>query len=253
MPKLVEKASVVEHVWLSKEVRKLVVYAPQIAKNSAAGQFVHLRVADQIDPLLRRPISLSDVSIESGKLSLIYRVVGRGTEYLSRLTFGEIIDCLGPLGQGFNLDVKRPLLIGGGLGIAPLIYLAEALKPTPVEVLLGGRTREEMFWTEIFKDKCKLHITTDDGSLGEKGVTLDILPRLLQAGNFDRIYVCGPRPMMEGAAKIAKEYNISCQVSLEAHMACGVGACLSCTCAGQDGKRRKICSDGPVFWAEEVF
>ncbi|MCE5286415.1 MAG: dihydroorotate dehydrogenase electron transfer subunit [Pelosinus sp.] len=254
MPKTVEEASVVEHVWLSNQVRKLVLYAPQIAKEAVSGQFVHLRVADQIDPLLRRPISLSSADAIDGKISLIYRVVGHGTERLSRLSFGEIVDCLGPLGQGFALDAVRPLLIGGGMGIAPLVFLAECLRPAPIEILLGGRTKEELFWTEIFKDNCEqLHITTDDGTLGTKGVTLDILPELLQHGKFDRIYVCGPRPMMEGAAKIAKEFGITCQVSLEAHMACGVGACLSCTCAGKNGKRHKICSDGPVFWAEEVF
>lgn len=253
LPKMVEEASVIEHVWLSNKVRRLVLYAPKIAGQAVPGQFVHIRAADQIDPLLRRPLSLSNVNAEDGKLSLIYRVVGHGTEVLARLTFGDIVDILGPLGEGFALDAKRPLLIGGGLGIAPLIYLAGALKPAPVEILLGGRSKEEMFWTGLFKDKCSLHITTDDGSLGVKGVTLDILPKLIEKGNFDRVYVCGPRPMMEGAAKIAKEYGIGCQVSLEEHMACGVGACLSCTCEGQDGKRRKICSDGPVFWAEEVF
>jgi dihydroorotate dehydrogenase electron transfer subunit len=253
LPKTVEHASVVEHIWLGNQVRKLVVYAPQIAAKAVPGQFVHLRVADQIDPLLRRPISISDVSADDGKLSLIYRVVGHGTECLARLTFGQIVDCLGPLGQGFALDAKRPLLIGGGMGIAPLVYLAKSFK-APVEILLGGRTKDEMFWTEIFNETASnLHITTDDGSLGVKGVTLDVLPELLKEGNFDRVYVCGPRPMMEGAAKIAKEYGIACQVSLEAHMACGVGACLSCTCQGKDEKRRKICSDGPVFWAEEVF
>ena len=104
-----------------------------------------------------------------------------------------------------------------------------------------------------FKDMCSnLHITTDDGTLGSRGVTLDLLPALLQSGQFDMIYTCGPHVMMDGVARLAKEYNIPCQVSLEEYMACGVGGCLSCTCATKDGSRKKVCTDGPVFWAEEV-
>lgn len=254
LPKLIEQASVIEHLSLSAEARKLVLHAPKIARHAVPGQFIHLKLANQIDPLLRRPISLSSANVDQGTVTLIYRIVGRGTELLSGLSKGRTVDCLGPLGQGFALDSARPLLIGGGMGLAPLIFLAEGLCPKPVEILMGGRTKEEMFWTELFKATCdNLHITTDDGTMGEQGVTLDILPELLKQGSFDRIYVCGPRPMMEGAAKIAASFGIAAQVSLEEHMACGLGACLSCTCAASDGKRRKICSDGPVFWAQEVF
>jgi dihydroorotate dehydrogenase electron transfer subunit len=254
LPKTIVQAVVVEHKLLGPQVKKLVLHAPEIAEQAVPGQFVHLKVADQIDPLLRRPISLSAANAAAGTLSLIYRIVGRGTELLSRLAPGEIVDCFGPLGQGFALDSARPLLLGGGMGLAPLVFLAQGLCPSPVEILMGGRTKEEMFWVDIFKDTCQhLHVTTDDGTMGTQGVTLDLLPKLLEQDSFDRIYVCGPRPMMEGAAKIAREFGIACQVSLEEHMACGVGACLSCTCAAGDGKRRKICSDGPVFWAGEVF
>jgi len=137
--------------------------------------------------------------------------------------------------------------------LAPLVFLAGALCPRTIEVLMGGRNEEEMFWPPIFNQMCQnLHITTDDGTLGKQGITLDLLPELLQTGKFDMIYTCGPHMMMDGVARLAKEYNIPCQVSLEEYMACGVGGCLSCTCATNDGSRKKVCTDGPVFWAEEV-
>jgi dihydroorotate dehydrogenase electron transfer subunit len=140
------------------------------------------------------------------------------------------------------------------MGIAPLVFLASALCPRPIEILMGGRTLQEMFWADIFSELCqKVHITTDDGTLGTRGFTLDMLPQVLEKGHYDMIYTCGPEVMMRGVAKLAQQFTVPCQVSLEEHMACGVGACLSCTCQASDGKRRKICSDGPVFWSEEVF
>jgi dihydroorotate dehydrogenase electron transfer subunit len=119
---------------------------------------------------------------------------------------------------------------------------------------MGGRTKEELFWKDMFHVMCNtIHVTTDDGTLGSRGVTLDVLPDLLKNGAFDMIYTCGPRVMMEGIVKLAKEYDIPCQVSLEDYMACGIGGCLSCTCAGNDGSRKKVCTEGPVFWAQEVM
>lgn len=140
------------------------------------------------------------------------------------------------------------------MGLAPLLFLASALFPRPVTVLMGGGSSEELFWQSLFAPLCQdIHITTDDGSLGQRGYTVDALPAILAAGHFDQVYACGPRPMLEGVARLAKAAALPCQISLENFMACGVGACLSCTCTGNDGKRRKICSDGPVFAAEEVL
>ena len=254
LPKLVVEAQVVENRDLGNEVKELVLYAPEIASQAVAGQFLHIRVANATyHPLLRRPLSISGIDAEAGTVSTIYRIVGHGTACLATLHKNDVVDCMGPLGNGFSILGKRPLLVGGGMGLAPLVCLAGALCPRPMEVLMGGRTKEEMFWTAMFTDMCQnLHITTDDGSLGSQGVTLDLLPELLQTGNFDMIYTCGPHVMMNGVAKIAKEYGVPCQVSLEEYMACGVGGCLSCTCAANDGTRKKVCTDGPVFWAEEV-
>lgn len=254
LPKTLVHAPVVQHLTIANLVNKLTVYMPETAVQAVPGQFVHIRVKDSYQPLLRRPLSIAAVDSSKGTVSFIYRVVGAGTACLAELSANDVVDCMGPLGSGFDLDCSRPLLIGGGMGLAPLVFLTQRLCPRPMELLMGGRTEQELFWLEVYKGSCdRIHITTDDGSVGRRGFTVDVLPELLAAGDFDRIYACGPRPMLEIAAGIARRFNIPCQVSLEEHMACGVGACLSCTCAGTDGKRRKVCTDGPVFWAEEVF
>ncbi len=254
MSKKVVQAVIVEHKDIGNMVKQLTFKAPEIAVQAEPGQFTHIRVADSYQPLLRRALSIADVDRNAGTITVIYRIVGVGTACLAKLPTGAFIDCLGPLGHGFNLECEHPLLVGGGMGLAPLVYLARTLCPRPMEILMGGRTRQEMFWPAIFEKLCQnIHITTDDGTLGIRGVALEALPGLLEKGNFDMIYTCGPRPMMEGTAAIAKQFRVPCQVSLEEHMACGIGGCLSCTCAANDGTRRKICSDGPVFWAGEVM
>ena len=167
---------------------------------------------------------------------------------------GDKLSIVGPLGHGFAMEAERPLLVGGGLGLAPLLYLAEGFcaQNKPIEILMGGRSEEELFWTDLYEDICQnIHITTDDGSCGVQGTVIALLPQLLDSGKYDCVYVCGPVPMMKAVAEVAAEKNIKCQVSLEKYMACGLGACLSCSCSGI-GKRLKVCTDGPVFWAEEV-
>lgn len=254
MSKLVVQAPIVEHLLIDDMVWRMDFSAPEIAKQSSPGQFVHICIPARNQPFLRRPLSISNINKQIGTISVIYRIVGDGTRRLAELKTGEKIDCMGPLGTGFSLDAKKPLLVGGGMGIAPLVYLAESFEQNPVEVLLGGRNKRELFWKDLFTKNCKqIHLTTDDGSLGTKGFVTTLLPQLLEKANYDAIYACGPQPMMETVAKMARERKIPCQVSLEAHMACGVGACLSCTFEATDGKRRKICTDGPVFDAMEVF
>ncbi len=251
---MVVKAGIVRNTEIGVNVKELVLYAPEIAAQAVPGQFLHVRVVDSYHPLLRRPLSISSADCIAGTVSTIYRVVGQGTACLAALSSKDSVDCMGPLGNGFVIHGQRPLLVGGGMGLAPLLFLAGALCPRPIEILMGGRTKEEMFWANMFHDKCDaIHITTDDGTLGSCGVTLDLLPEVLRSGTFDAIYTCGPRIMMEGVAKAANATNIPCQVSLEEYMACGIGGCLSCTCAGTDGVRKKVCTDGPVFWAQEVI
>ena len=253
MVKIIEQAAVVENTLLAPGVFRLVAKAPKIAEQCAPGQFVMLRVTPLADPLLRRPISIAGADAQEGTLTLICRIVGHGTDLLSTVKVGEMLDIMGPLGRGFDLNCKRPLLVGGGIGLAPLLYVAEACCPNPVEVLAGGRTDSELFWTKLFQESCQaVHVTTDDGSLGVCGTCVDALPEVLKAGNFDRVMTCGPRPMMQRVAAEAAKFGIQTQVSLEEHMACGLGACLSCTCAASDGGARQVCKDGPVFWSEEV-
>lgn len=253
LPKTIVQATVTDNISLTKDVKKLTVYAPDICQQAKPGQFVHIRIVSSRDPLLRRPLSIAETDIQQGTVGFIYRVVGLGTQLLAHINQGDTIDCMGPLGNGFEINCHRPLLIGGGMGTAPLVFLAQRLCPRPMEIILGGRSREEMFWADVLATLCdNIHITTDDGSVGRRGVTIDLLPELLRNNSYDVIYACGPRPMLGGIAQLACECGVPCQVSLEEHMACGVGACLSCTCATKYGGRKKVCADGPVFRAEEV-
>jgi dihydroorotate dehydrogenase electron transfer subunit len=246
-------ARVIEHSLIAGDVWKMVVAVPEIAGITKPGQFVHIRLTDALDPLLRRPISIADCDAAAGTLTLIYRVVGRGTALMTKFQPGDSLNCMGPLGNGFDLTASRPLLVGGGMGLAPLLLLARAFCSCPATILMGGRNKEELFWPDLYAGVCRnIHITSDDGSVGHHGFTVDLLPELLKQEKFDAIYACGPHAMLKGVAAIAAQAGISCQVSLEDYMACGVGACLSCTCASTGGKRHKVCTDGPVFPAGEV-
>lgn len=254
MPKILIQAAILQNIHLSPSIKQMTIAAPLLAQTAQPGQFVHVKAAGHPEPLLRRPLSIAGVNREAGTLTLIYRIVGKGSAMLAGLKPGtDLLDCLGPLGQGFALRGEKPLLIGGGIGIAPLLFLAQCLCPLPAEIIIGGRTQGELtFWQPLFKDACQhIHITTDDGSLGVKGLTVDILPQMLDR-KFDMIYACGPQPMLRAVAAIAGERRVPCQVSLEERMACGIGACLVCTCNAVSGSKKKVCSDGPVFWAEEI-
>ena len=251
--KVVEQALILSNQALSSDVFRMVVHSPQIALGSLPGQFVMIRLSETLDPLLRRPLSIAGADPQKGTLTLIYRVIGRGTHQMATAQSGASLDVMGPLGRGFDLSGSRLLMVGGGIGLAPLLFAAEYCCPKPVDVLAGGRTKDELFWTELFRESCQnIHVTTDDGSLGVCGTCADALPDLLSSGQYQGVLTCGPRPMMKRVANLAKEAGIRTQVSLEEHMACGVGACLACTCGAVNGGSRQVCKDGPVFWAEEV-
>lgn len=254
MPKIVEIGKIVENKQIITDVYQLIVALPQIAKLARPGQFLHVKITGGAT-LLRRPISIADADSISGRLTLIYRIVGKGTAALAALPVGCNLDCLGPLGNGFSLDSKPTLLVGGGMGIAPLIFLAKKLATEDTAILMGARNKTELFWQPTFQPLVKeVFVTTDDGSAGTKGFTVDLLPELMQSKQYEQICVCGPQIMMEGVARLAVKYKVPCQVSLEKYMACGLGACLSCTCESKTGgPRKKVCTDGPVFWAQEVF
>ena len=250
----VEQGEVVRNEQIGSDVWIMDIHAPKQAAEAKVGQFCNVRVADSTAPLLRRPISYAGFDAQKGTITLLYRVVGKGTDIMTRLVSGDTLDCLGPLGEPF-VTSENMLLVGGGVGIAPMLCIASHLQDgESAHVILGFRNESETFWADLFKDTTvQVHITTDDGSVGTKGFPTAIMPELINSNTFTSVMTCGPTPMMKGVAQVAKELNVPCQVSLEERMGCGTGGCLGCACDGVGGKRYKVCKDGPVFPAEEVF
>ncbi len=212
------------------------------------GQFVEVRVDDSPTTFLRRPISINFVDVAQNELWLLVAVVGEGTRSIARLQAGDILNCLLPLGNGFTpaKSGEKVLLIGGGVGVAPLLYMGaqmqqEGLEPT---FLLGARTGKDLLMLDIFKKYGRVYVTTEDGSLGEKGFVTN--HTILAQEHFDRISTCGPTPMMKAVARLAREKGIDCEASLENLMACGLGACLCCVEKTTEGNLC-VCKDGPVF------
>lgn len=256
---IMEKGLVINHQQLAQDMYVMEFLAPSIAKECKPGQFLHVRPGNTNDPLLRRPLSLYDVDQEKGSISLLYRVVGKGTDLLTGLKVNDYIDIMGPLGRGFSLpeSPKNALLVGGGVGIAPLVYLGRVLKEREcqVTVMCGAANAGQLVVDDKFQ---QLDITflsaTIDGSAGYKGLVTDLLVTQVKPGGFDIIYTCGPEPMMDLVALYAAIHHIWGEVSLEEHMACGVGACLGCArrLKASDETYAKVCKDGPVFNMKEV-
>ena len=212
------------------------------------GQFVEVRVDGSPNTFLRRPISINFVDREKNELWLLIATVGDGTRQLAKLQPGDLLNCILPLGNGFCAEggPSVPLLIGGGVGVAPLLYLGAELAKNAIAptFLLGARTKNDLLLLDEFKKYGRVVITTEDGSEGEKGFVTN--HSLLQQERFDHIFTCGPTPMMKAVARYAKQADIDCEVSLENLMACGLGACLCCVEKTVDGNLC-VCKDGPVF------
>lgn len=228
-----------------------------LAKNSKPGQFIEVRCSDDIEPFLRRPLGVHRIS-KSG-IDLLYEVVGKGTSLLSEKKAGEEIDLIGPLGNGFDIAVstRAAILVAGGVGIASLVALAEKLSRTgrKVSVVIGAKKKSHILCEgELKVLGCTVKVATEDGSKGYKGLVTDMLRDMLAASYALRvtIYTCGPAGMLKAVSKIAREKRIPCQVSLEEHMACGVGVCLGCPVQVKGGEYKMVCKDGPVFNAEEI-
>lgn len=254
MTKYIEETKVIGQWVLNVVTRELDLIAPQIAAEAVPGQFVNVQVSRRTAPLLRRPLGIAGVNRKRGVVRLVYRFVGEATNILGDVCSGDMLSVVGPLGHGFDLNAEYPLLVGGGTGLAPLLFLAETFvkKGVRPDVLMGGRTADDLFWKDMYVDLVeRMGLTTDDGSLATKGTVMAELPLMLRRLHYDCVYVCGPVPMMKAVSAAVLEKGIKCQVSLEKYMACGLGACLSCSFQGKD-KRLKVCQDGPVFWAEEV-
>lgn len=203
--------------------------------------------------MLPRPISICEIDREAGKLRIVYRVVGQGTDEFSRYQAGDTIEILGPLGNGFPLKDKKAFLMGGGIGVPPMVQLAKELD-CEVQIIAGYR--DELFLTEELSAAGRLYIATEDGSAGTKGNVMDAIRE--NGLSADIIYACGPKPMLRAIKAYAEENNIECYISMEEKMACGIGACLACVCQSKEVDEhthvhnKRICKDGPVFLSTEV-
>jgi dihydroorotate dehydrogenase electron transfer subunit len=238
---------------------RIVLDAPAVAGSAAPGKFLMLRISGGSEPLLRRPLSIHAVNRASpGSVELLYEVVGRGTQILSQKTAGQQIDLIGPLGNGFSLSAgagrAHVILVAGGMGVAPLVFLAQRVKADKVTVFIGARSASHILCASDFRKLgCDVRIATDDGSTGFHGRVTGLLEKNLAGEELPDpvLYGCGPKPMLKALSGVCGQYGVAGQISLESHMACGIGACLGCVVQTNAGFQR-VCKEGPVFQAGDV-
>ena len=254
------KGLITENENLAPGYYRLSFLVPEVAALAGPGQFIQIRVAEpgSNDPLLPRPISIFRIQKSTGIISVIYKTVGRGTSLLSGFRSGELINLLGPIGNGFSIpeNVQNVALIAGGVGMPPLFCLAESflqnLPDCNINLFYGGRSVRDLLELDLWSQTgVKLFTTTEDGSFGELGFITPVFLKEHKMQKFDYIAACGPQPMLKAVQEIALTEEINGELSLESHMACGVGACLGCTCQTNSGYKR-VCVDGPVFPIKEV-
>ena len=256
------KSKLVKKEQLKKDIFKFSIEAKEITEIAKPGQFIEIRVTDQTEPFLRRPISIYNMDKENGVLEFIFQVKGKGTEILSKKEVEEEIDIIGPLGNGtFKFDKYENIaVIGGGIGVFPLYELSKQARNANknVNIYLGFRNKEFVVLEEEFKNvSSKLLLCTDDGSYGENGFAINFLKKDIEDEKIDCIYACGPLPMLKAVQALALEKNIPCQISLEERMGCGLGACLGCAVKTADSPKDApeyvhVCKAGPVFHAKNV-
>ena len=264
------KTIVLSNQEISPGYYRMRILAPNYNELIKPGQFVMFRVQRSLLPLLRRPFGIfragflppdCDTMPPKEFIEIVYKVVGSGTEIMQGLSYGDPVELLGPLGQGFELGKpdEEKILVGGGIGLAALYMLAEKLvKISKVRLLMGGRTRDDIITvTEFERLGIETYVSTEDGSLGEEGLVTKVLQRKLDKYPKVSVFACGPMPMIEAVQRICSPRETSLQVSLEALMACGVGACLSCVVKGvghSEAEPRYLCTckDGPVFYEEQL-
>lgn len=247
-----ETAIIISQKELVPGIFNLWLRAEKVAKEAKAGQFVSVYCHDG-SRILPRPISICEIDKEDGAIRLVYRVAGKGTEEFSRLSDGNELQIVGPLGNGFPLKEKKAFLIGGGIGIPPMLELAKELN-CEKQIVLGFK--DETFLMDDLKKQGSVYVATEDGSTGTKGNVLDAI----RGNGLDAeiIYACGPLPMLRALKEYAAEKQMECYISMEERMACGIGACLACVCKSKEQdehsnvKNKRICKEGPVFSAEEV-
>lgn len=251
--KFKEEAVIIRQEEIATDIYSMWLHTDKIAQEAQAGQFIGVYCRDG-SRLLPRPISICEIDKEDQAVRIVYRIAGKGTDEFSYMRTGMPLYVIGPLGNGFPKKQQKAFLIGGGIGIPPMLQLAKDLD-CEKEIILGYQNRQ-VFLSEKFELYGPVHIATEDGSVGTKGNVLDaVAKKQLKA---DIIYACGPMPMLKALKTYAKEQGMECWISLEERMACGVGACLGCVCRSvrkdehTHVKNKRICTEGPVFDAEEV-
>ncbi len=269
MPIYQEKARIIKNMEVAKNIWEMSMSSPKLASAAYAGQFLMLRVRDELSPLLRRPFSFSTIDSSSGMFSILYKVIGHGTRIMTSLKPNDTVDVLGPLGRGFRLppeNARKVWLLAGGIGIAPFFELLTYIKKTKRDLELtlfyGATTANELVKSDFFEDNsCLLNVCTDDGTYGFHGFITGAMEKTCSStGNPDYFYSCGPNPMQQKIIKWAKDTGISGQVSMETAMACGMGVCLGCSLpetfleAKQSATEKylRVCREGPVFTIGEA-
>lgn len=241
---------------IANQIYSMTLKSPLISQRAKAGQFIHLLCGKEYGALLRRPFSLSNIDKENHEITIIYRVQGKGTQSLCERKPKEKIHALGPLGQGFAVDLsyQNVAIIGGGIGTAPLVELIKYYGEK-ARVYLGFLD-EPILIEEIQKYTKQIQIFTETGSVGRKGLVTQDLIEQWKESPPDMVYTCGPKPMMKAVVKICEKLNLPCQVSMEERMGCGIGACLTCSCKtkkkDQKNQYTRVCKEGPVYWGEEI-
>lgn len=247
------KGTVLSQTSLCEGVYSMWLKIGDAATQAKPGQFVSIYSNDK-SRMLPRPISICQVNKEEGSLRFVYRVVGAGTEEFSKCQPGDTLKIVGPLGNGFYMKDKKAVLIGGGIGIPPMLQLAAELNCE--KTIVVGYSDASTFLVDELSKYGKVVIATVDGSVGTKGNVIDAIKE--QGVTGDVIYTCGPTPMLKAVKQYGLENHMECQISLEEKMACGIGACLACVCQSKEVDHhsyvhnKRICKDGPVFYAEEV-
>lgn len=251
-------AEIIKQDFLIEDIFSMWLKCPEVAQEAHSGQFVSLYSKDSAR-LLPRPISICEVDKKGGSIRLVYRTVGAGTKEFSTYKKGDTIKMVGPIGNGYDLSSSKPVLMGGGIGIPPMLQLAKEFAQKGVSkdnmtVILGYR--DATFLLNEFKKIATVYISSDTGSVGTKGTVIDAAREHGVSG--DMIYSCGPKPMLRAVKEYAYEKDCHAQLSLEERMACGIGACLACVCKTTEKddhsqvNNKRICVDGPVFFADEV-
>jgi len=260
---------------------KMVLKLPGFKEHARPGQFFHIKAGNDYDPLLRRPISIHRINSRPDIVELLYKVVGKGTQLMSRRSKGTYLDVIGPLGNGFKVPKNQSnfILVAGGMGAAPLLGLADSLaqfRKRTITVILGARTKDAIVCEKEFKEiGANIIVVTEDGTKGEKGLATGVLESVIEQFDLRKtdspfvgkdaarltigeygpevgLYACGPYAMLKSVAAIAQYYKMQTQVSLEERMGCGIGACLGCAIKTKSGYKR-VCKDGPVFRLEEIM